>query len=128
VAGKTGTTNDLRDSWFAGYSADYMSVVWVGRDDNRPSGLTGSTGALPVWAHIMSGLWGESIAMNPPQGVEWSWIDRQNGLRADSTCQGSLKMPFIEGTVPRGVSGCTTSVEGAVKRSWDWLKDLLDSE
>ena len=49
VAGKTGTTNDNRDSWFAGFDNSKLSVVWVGRDDNQSTGLTGSTGALRVW-------------------------------------------------------------------------------
>ncbi|MGB5446017.1 MAG: penicillin-binding protein 1B, partial [Psychromonas sp.] len=52
VAGKTGTTNDLRDSWFAGFSGDMMAVVWLGKDDNSSTGLTGSSGALLVWADI----------------------------------------------------------------------------
>ncbi len=128
VAGKTGTTNDLRDSWFAGYSGDYLGVVWVGRDDNASSGLTGATGALPVWAHIFNGLHQESIELDPPQGVKWSWIDRSNGLRGDKSCDEALRIPFIAGTVPQGTSACTQSLDGAVKRSWNWLKDLFDTE
>src|SRR5690606_13609814 len=50
VAGKTGTTDDLRDSWFAGFTGNHLAVVWLGRDDNGPTHLTGSTGALTVWA------------------------------------------------------------------------------
>ena len=53
LAGKTGTTNDYRDSWFAGYSGNYLTVVWVGRDDNKSMGLTGASGAAKVWAKIM---------------------------------------------------------------------------
>jgi penicillin-binding protein 1B len=129
VAGKTGTTNDLRDSWFAGFSADYLSVVWVGRDDNGSSGLSGATGALPVWAYIMRGLHQESISMNPPHGVEWSWIDTRNGLRGDEGCEDALRMPFIAGTVPQGTSACASgSLEGTVKRSLNWLKKLFESE
>ena len=129
VAGKTGTTNDLRDSWFAGYSADYLSVVWVGRDDNGSSGLSGATGALPVWAHIMRGLHQESISLNPPHGVEWSWIDASNGLRGDQGCENALRMPFIVGTVPEGTSACASgTLEGTVKRSLNWLKKLFESE
>jgi penicillin-binding protein 1B len=129
VAGKTGTTNDLRDSWFAGFSADYLGVVWVGRDDNASSGLTGASGALPVWAHIMRGLHQESISLSPPHGVEWSWIDANNGLRGDAGCEQALRMPFIAGTVPQGTSACASgSLEGTVKRSLNWLKKLFESE
>ena len=53
LVGKTGTTNDGKDSWFAGYTGDYLSVVWIGRDDNKPIGLTGATGALPLWTALM---------------------------------------------------------------------------
>ena len=53
LAGKTGTTDDYRDSWFAGFSGNYLSVVWVGRDDNQPTGLTGASGAARIWSKIM---------------------------------------------------------------------------
>jgi penicillin-binding protein 1B len=53
AAGKTGTTNDLRDAWFAGFTPRLLAVVWVGRDDNRPLGLTGAQAALPIWTEFM---------------------------------------------------------------------------
>ncbi|MCG6941715.1 MAG: penicillin-binding protein 1B [Thiohalocapsa sp.] len=69
VAGKTGTTNDMRDSWFAGFSADKVVVAWVGRDDNKPMGLSGSTGALRVWGDIMAGLDAQPLQDIVPDGV-----------------------------------------------------------
>ncbi len=56
LAGKTGTTNDYRDSWFAGFSGNYLAVVWVGYDDNKPTGLTGASGAAKVWANAMRNM------------------------------------------------------------------------
>ena len=53
LAGKTGTTDEYRDSWFAGFSGNYLSVVWIGRDDNKPTGLTGASGAAKVWSKLM---------------------------------------------------------------------------
>jgi penicillin-binding protein 1B len=69
VAGKTGTTNDMRDSWFAGFSADKVVVTWVGRDDNKPTRLSGSTGALRVWGDIMARLESQPLSDHPPDSI-----------------------------------------------------------
>jgi len=69
VAGKTGTTNDMRDSWFAGFSGDRVAVVWVGRDDNKPMGLSGSSGALRVWGDIMANIDNQPLGDVPPEDV-----------------------------------------------------------
>ncbi|EIC20460.1 penicillin-binding protein 1B [Thiorhodovibrio frisius] len=69
VAGKTGTTNDLRDSWFAGFSGDKVAVVWVGRDNNKSTGLTGSSGALRVWGDLMANIDNQPLSDIPPDGV-----------------------------------------------------------
>ena len=53
LAGKTGTTDEYRDSWFAGFSGNYLTVVWIGRDDNKSTGLTGASGAARLWSKVM---------------------------------------------------------------------------
>ncbi|EXJ15108.1 penicillin-binding protein 1B [Imhoffiella purpurea] len=69
MAGKTGTTDDMRDSWFAGFSGDKVAVVWVGRDDYKPMGLAGGSGALRVWGEFMLDMENEPIPDIPPDGV-----------------------------------------------------------
>jgi penicillin-binding protein 1B len=105
VAGKTGTTNDLRDSWFAGFSADRVAVAWVGRDDNAPTGLTGASGAMPVWADLMRGIDNVSLKMTPPQGVEYHWVDSAGRLSAQG-CEGAVAFPYIAGSQPTQRSDC----------------------
>jgi penicillin-binding protein 1B len=126
VAGKTGTTGDNRDAWFAGYAGDYLSVVWVGRDDNAPMGLSGSSGALPVWADVMGRISRRGLEPIRPDGVEWLLIDPANGLRAVEGCAGALWMPFIEGSAPAGVSPCADGVPAAVRRSMRWFRGLFE--
>ena len=86
VAGKTGTSSDTRDSWFAGFTGSYLSVAWVGYDDNRVTGLTGATGALPVWADAIARLKSASFQPVPPDLVEDRWIDFGDGLETTPTC------------------------------------------
>src|SRR5262245_29440629 len=56
VAGKTGTSDDLRDSWFAGFTNEHLAVAWIGYDDDRPTGLTGATGAAKIWVRVVGAL------------------------------------------------------------------------
>jgi len=71
LAGKTGTSNDLRDSWFAGFGSEILAVTWVGRDDNKPMGLSGGSGALIIWADLIRALRPKSVAPITPSGIQW---------------------------------------------------------
>jgi penicillin-binding protein 1B len=106
AAGKTGTTNDLRDSWFAGFTGDYLGVVWIGRDDNQSAALTGAQGALKVWAATMRRISREPLELEQPDNVEWIWIDRATGGRSDGSCPTAAQFPFITGSAPARVSSC----------------------
>ena len=100
LAGKTGTTDDLRDSWFAGFSNESLAVVWIGRDDNTNTGLTGSSGALRVWTDLMKRLPINDISLELPKGIEKHWIDSESGGLSDKYCQGAVELPFISGSAP----------------------------
>jgi len=71
LAGKTGTTDDGRDAWFAGFSGDLLAVVWVGRDDNGSTSLTGASGALPVWSRFMAQVPQHGFSPVMPDGVSY---------------------------------------------------------
>ena len=86
IAGKTGTSSDTRDSWFAGFTGSYLAVAWVGYDDNRETGLTGAAGALPVWADTMASLRPVSYDPVTPETVEDRWIGFEDGLETTANC------------------------------------------
>ncbi len=108
VAGKTGTTDELRDSWFAGFSADQVAVAWVGRDDNEPTGLTGSSGAMRIWGELMAHLALRPLELLPPEGISWAQIDPESGLIATDRCQQSDWVPFISGSEPTQRAPCAS--------------------
>ena len=105
-AGKTGTTNELRDSWFAGFSGDYLGVVWIGRDDNQPAGLTGGEGALRIWALTMAAVSRLPLEIDYPDEVTLRWVDPIHGGRSGEGCPGAIQLPFMNGTRPERGSGC----------------------
>jgi penicillin-binding protein 1B len=94
VAGKTGTSDDLRDSWFAGFTSDHLIVAWLGADDNRPIGLTGSTGAARIWAGVMGSLEAESYSAPLPEALENNWIDYLTGEPSAARCAGAIEVPL----------------------------------
>ena len=109
VAGKTGTTDDLRDSWFAGYTGDRVAVVWVGRDDNKTSGLTGSSGAMTIWGEMMKNIQPEPLEPVMPEDIEIVNVDPVSGLRYDDGCKAGMLLPFIKGSAPAETSPCGES-------------------
>jgi len=122
VAGKTGTTNDLRDSWFAGFSGDMMAVVWMGRDDNVTTGLTGSSGALRVWADILRQRSALPIQNLPPQNITVGWVDSDTGQGSQGSCLNSIPLPFMSGYEPEIELRCNQGV----KRVIEWFRDLVE--
>jgi penicillin-binding protein 1B len=122
-AGKTGTTDDFRDSWFAGYTGDRVAVVWVGYDDNRPTTFTGASGAMPVWGELMARLHPEPLAPPRPENVERLWIDPGTGLRADRKCSGAVEIPFIRGSAPVDFAPCASSTGTSIR---SWWRRLID--
>lgn len=117
VAGKTGTSNDLKDSWFAGYTGDYLAVFWVGRDDNKPTGVTGSSGALKLWTALMKEVATQPVLLSMPDSVTSVWIDEATGLKASESCLEVLAYPFVRGSEPAESAACVDSTLYKVK-SW----------
>lgn len=103
AAGKTGTTNDLRDAWFVGFTPELLTVVWVGYDNNQPIGLTGSQAALPIWVAFMKrALAGEPNRPFPiPDGITFADIDQDTGMLAMPACPHVIREAFLAGTEPR---------------------------
>jgi penicillin-binding protein 1B len=121
AAGKTGTTDDMRDSWFVGYTPDLLSLVWVGFDDNSRTGLTGATGALPIWVDFMMHArqrWDGSRFVEP-DGIVRRTVDPETGGLAVARCPAEVEEVFIEGTEP--VDLCPVHAT----RLGRWLQNLL---
>jgi penicillin-binding protein 1B len=114
AAGKTGTSNDSRDSWFAGYTGDHLAVAWVGNDDNQPTGLYGATGAMRVWSSLFRELPSAPLHVGG-QGIEWAWLDATQFATTEEDCPGARRAAFVSGYLPPEHVSCQQS-------SWlDWF-------
>ena len=119
VAGKTGTSDELRDSWFAGFSGDAVAVVWTGYDDNRSSGLTGASGAMRIWSKLMSSISSKSFEVLMPDNITMQWVDGESGLLSGKDCENAIELPFIKGSEPKSEAECT---DGS---SFGWFRNLF---
>ena len=102
AAGKTGTSDETRDAWFVGYTPDLLALVWVGYDDNARTGLTGASGALPVWVRFMreAGFHRSRRRFEIPPGIVARQIDPESGGRAVSGCPTRVVELFPSGAEP----------------------------
>lgn len=117
LAGKTGTTNDARDAWFAGYSGNYVSVVWVGRDDNKPIGLTGGSGALPIWLDYMNKLNLSKVNFVMPKALSMAWVENGTGRATDETCENAIYIPVKSDSVSNEPSECQLAKEEEARQA-----------
>ena len=132
LAGKTGTSNDSRDSWFAGFGGNLLGVAWVGRDDNKPTGLTGSSGAMRVWAAAMKGAAITPLELHLPAEVAWQNVDLHSGSVLPGECLSGTAMPIHRDSPVGRAADCspqtlspapaTTPSRGSV---FDRLEELL---
>ena len=116
AAGKTGTSDSQRDSWFAGFTGSQLAVAWIGRDDNKPTGLWGATGALQAWIALFRAMPSVPLAI-PQNGLEMAWIDPESGQRTQPQCAGARELPFVAGHLPTNTEHCV----------WQEIKSLFGS-
>lgn len=119
VAGKTGTTNDRRDSWFVGYTRNRLAVAWVGEDDNSPAGVTGSNAAMRLWARLFNELPVEPVETRMPDGAYWGWVDSSTNALSAEQCGGAIRMPFVAGSEPTRKSPCLAAMTDTDKEDDD---------
>jgi len=95
VAGKTGTSNDLRDSWFVGYDNSLLITTWVGKDDNQPTKLTGSSGALLLFSDFIKNQGVDSKQREKPEAIAMTVFEQKTGHAVASLCDNTTKYPAV---------------------------------
>lgn len=103
IAAKTGTSDDQRDAWFAGFDDRHLGVIWLGRDDNKSMPFTGASGALPIWQNIFKQAGLEPLT--PVADLDWSWVNAY-GIAVDEECDGLREMPFMPGAIAARKVSC----------------------
>jgi penicillin-binding protein 1B len=99
IAGKTGTSNALRDSWFIGYDNKHLVTTWLGKDNNKPTGLTGSSGALPLFANFMKKQGVVNRVIEQPEGVKETLFEQKTGNAVTPNCANTVIYPAVRDTI-----------------------------
>jgi len=128
VVGKSGSTSDLRDSWFAGFSGSHLEVVWVGYDDNRPTGFTGAAAALAVWSRVLASLGTTSWSAATPESLTDVSIDYLTGLQLEAGCKDAdaIRIAVPVSTQLAKKPGCLGATEpGFAERLGERLRAII---
>ncbi len=117
LAGKTGTSNDTRDSWFVGVDGREVTTIWLGRDDNKPTNLTGASGALRVYA--------EYLTQRIPERFELPWPREVTTLGFEQTADGGLEMN-CRSDYKLPIWDKTGAIKQQCEKKSNWLNNLFD--
>ena len=130
AGGKTGTSDDQRDSWFVGFAGELLVLVWLGFDDNRQTPLTGRTGAFQVWKNFINDIKPVKIIQSSLPRINYVWTDIGDGLRSGKKCKNSILIPFIQGTEPNKIPDvrreCSSKIESSRNTVMDKLKEVFE--
>ncbi len=125
AAGKTGTTDDYADAWFAGVSGPHAVVVWVGFDKPRTMKLTGGVAALPTWARFVDAVGQDDTVASAPEGLEQVEVCVATGAPPCAGCEATRPEWFTVGTVPQAQCSQIEAAAEAVKTGWEKLGEML---
>ena len=127
VAGKTGTSDEFRDSWFAGFTGDHLAVVWVGADGNETTGMTGAAGALRIWAPLIAGLT-ETRSFDPPMpdGLDAVTIEYASGLAATPRCADTVVLSLPLDADVEAKPGCGLQLKNFGRNVRQWVDRLIN--
>lgn len=131
LAGKTGTTNDARDTWFVGIDGKNISTVWLGRDDNGETKLTGASGALQIYKDYLSHTYIEKLKLNKPANMKWVGITQHGSWDCDSNrvipVWVNNGQNFCGGTSTTSPSLATPPAETEIPARQESVWDVLDN-
>lgn len=129
MAGKTGTTNDYRDSWFAGFDRNLVTSVWLGNDDNSPVNMSGASGALHIFMDFQANNKPKSLSRRFPPNLTIAHFDNVSGVHTQAGCPDVISVPAIASALSPAIA-CEQVLRDPKapppKKRRSWLERILD--